>query len=114
MYYQHDGVPPHFSQVIGQYLNHEFQNRWIGCGSAQNWPPQSLDLKPLDYHVWGCMKALVYAHKVDMENYSNEFSAQQEASTALQCFVRLQVLWSHESENVSKQMEDTLNNFLDC
>ena len=31
----------------------------------------------------------------------------QEASTTLQCFVRLQVLWSHESENVWKQMEDT-------
>ena len=30
------------------------------------------------------------------KNYSNEFSALQEASTTLQCFVRLQVLWPHE------------------
>jgi len=33
------------------------------------------------------------------KNYSSEFSALQEASVTLQCFVRLQVLWSHESEN---------------
>jgi len=39
------------------------------------------------------------------ENYSSEFSALEGASTAPQCFVRLQVLWSHKSENVFKQME---------
>ena len=33
MYYQHDGAPPHFSQVVRQYLNHKFPNQWIGCGS---------------------------------------------------------------------------------
>jgi hypothetical protein len=26
MYYQHDGGPPHFSQVVRQYLNHKFPN----------------------------------------------------------------------------------------
>ena len=36
MYYQYDGAPPHFSQVIRQYLNHKFPNRWIGHGGAQN------------------------------------------------------------------------------
>ena len=41
------------------------------------------------------------------KNYSSKFST-------LQCFVRLQVLWSHESGNVSKQMEDTSNNLLEC
>ena len=35
-YYQHDGAPPHFSQVVRQYLNHKFPNRWIGPGSAYN------------------------------------------------------------------------------
>jgi hypothetical protein len=65
MYYQHDGAPPHFSRVIRQYLNDKFSNQWIGCGGAQNWPPQSTDLNPLVYHVWGYMKAMVYAHKVN-------------------------------------------------
>jgi len=53
------------SQVIRQYLNHNFPNRWIGHGGAQNWPPRSPDLNPLDYHVWGYMKTMVYAHKVN-------------------------------------------------
>jgi len=33
---------------------------------TQNWPPRSADLNPLDYHVWGYMKAMAYAHKVNM------------------------------------------------
>src|SRR5215510_5647599 len=108
MYYQHDGAPPQFSQVVRQYLDHKFPNRWIGRGGTQNWPPQSPDLNPLDYHVCSYMKAIVYEHKVNTrEKYSTEFSALQEASTTLQCFVRLQVVRSHESENVWKQMEDT-------
>jgi hypothetical protein len=62
MCYQHDGAPPDFIQVVRQYLNHSFPNRWIGRGGTQNWPP---DLNPLDYHVCGYMKAMVYAHKVN-------------------------------------------------
>jgi hypothetical protein len=46
------------------------------------------------------------------KNYSSEYSALQEAPTTLQCFLRLRVLRSQESENVSKQMEDTSNNLL--
>jgi len=66
MYYQHDIVPPHLSQVIRQYLNHKFPNRWTGHGVAQNRPPRSPDQYSLVYHVWGYMKALAYAHKVNM------------------------------------------------
>jgi hypothetical protein len=65
MYYKHKGVPPHFSQVVRQYMNHKFPNRWIGHGGAQNWPPRSPDLNPSDYQVWGYMKAMVYAQKVN-------------------------------------------------
>jgi len=65
IYYQRGGAPPHFSQVVMPYLNHKFPNRWIGHGGAQNWPPRSPDPNPLDYHVLGYMKAMVYAHKVN-------------------------------------------------
>jgi len=65
MYYQHDGAPPHFTQVVKHYLNHKFPNRWIGRGGAQNLPLRSPDLNPLDYHVWGYMKAMVYARKLN-------------------------------------------------
>jgi hypothetical protein len=65
MCYQHDGEPPHLSHVVRQYLNHKFPNRWIGRGGAQNWPPWSPDVNPLDNHVWGYMKGMVGAHKVN-------------------------------------------------
>jgi len=58
-------APPHFSEVVRLYLNYKFPNRWIGRGGAQNWPPRSPDLNPLDYHVWGYVKAMVYAHKLN-------------------------------------------------
>jgi len=65
MYYEHDRAPPHFSQVVRQYLNHKFPNRWIGRSGAKNWPPRSLDMNPLDYHVRDYMKAVVYEHKLN-------------------------------------------------
>jgi hypothetical protein len=66
MYYQHDGAQTHCSQVVRQYLNHKFPNQWIGHGREQNWPPQSLDLNLVDYHVWSYMKTIVYAHKLNV------------------------------------------------
>ena len=47
-----------------QYPNHRFPTPWIGHGGAQNWPPLSPDLNPLDYHGWGYMKAIAYVQKV--------------------------------------------------
>jgi len=67
MYYQHDWALAHFSQVVRQHLHHKFPNWWIGRGGKHNWPPQSPDLTPLDYHMWGYMKAMVYALKVNMK-----------------------------------------------
>jgi hypothetical protein len=58
-------APPHFNQVVRQYPNHKFPNRWIGRSGVQNWPQRSPELNPLYYHVWGYVKAMVYAHKVN-------------------------------------------------
>jgi NAD dependent epimerase/dehydratase family enzyme len=32
----------------------------IGRGYGQHWPPRSPDLSPLDYWLWGTLKARVY------------------------------------------------------
>ena len=37
----------------------------MDCGGAQDWPPRSPDLNPVDYHVWGYIKVMVCAHKVN-------------------------------------------------
>jgi len=54
------------------------------------------------------MKAVVYEHRVNRrkELLQGILSASK-TSTTLQCLVSLRVMWSHKSENVSKQMKDT-------
>ena len=44
MCFQQNGVPSHYTQHIMQHHNDTFPNRWIGRGSAINWPPRSPDL----------------------------------------------------------------------
>jgi len=115
MYYQHDGAPPHFSPVVRQYLNHKFPNRWIGRGGTHNWPPWSPDLNQLYYQVWGYMKAMVYADKVNtqVELLQRILSAARSINNAAVFHKVTSFLWSRESENVYKQTEDTSNNLLE-
>lgn len=65
MYFMHDGAPPHFSVAVRNHLNNVFPNRWIGRGGYIAWPPRSPDLTPLDFHLWGHLKTLVYSTPVD-------------------------------------------------
>jgi hypothetical protein len=65
LYFQHDGASPHYTRHVREYLDESFPNRWLGRGGPLAWPPRSPDLIPLDYYLWGQMKALVYETKVD-------------------------------------------------
>lgn len=65
LYFQHDGAPPHFSLQVRNFLNTCLPDRWIGRGGPYNWPARSPDLNPLDYCLWGWMKSLVYATRVE-------------------------------------------------
>ena len=40
-----------------------FEDRIISRRSDVVWPPQSCDLAPLDYYLWGAVKAKRYADK---------------------------------------------------
>lgn len=60
LWFQHDGAPAHFSVDVQEHLNATFGGRWIGRGGPVAWPPRSPDLTPLDFFLWGHMKALVY------------------------------------------------------
>lgn len=60
IWFQHDGAPAHFQNSVRQYLDRTYPNRWIGRGGPVQWPPRSPDLTPLDFYLWGHMKALVY------------------------------------------------------
>lgn len=60
MWFQHDGAPPHFALPVREFLNQEFEDRWIGRGGPISWPPRSPDLTEMDFFFWGHIKQIVY------------------------------------------------------
>ncbi len=60
MIWQKDGAPPHYGQIVRDYLDHTFAD-WIGRRGTVEWSPRSLDLTPCDFSLWGIMKDRVYA-----------------------------------------------------
>lgn len=42
------------------FLNEHYEGRWMGRGGPIPWPARSPDLTPLDFYVWGVIKAHVY------------------------------------------------------
>lgn len=62
--YQQDGAPPHYANIVRDYLNETFPNRWIGRAAGRMWAARSPDLTPLDFFAWGFIKSQVYATRV--------------------------------------------------
>lgn len=63
MWFQHDGAPVHFGRQVQNFLNTAYPEKWIGRGGFINWPARSPDLTPLDYFLWGALKAIVYSDR---------------------------------------------------
>ena len=61
--FQQDGAPPHWAWDVRNFLNATFNGMWCGRGGPIAWPPNSPDLTPPDFFVWGFVKDLVYAQK---------------------------------------------------
>ncbi|GBM39118.1 hypothetical protein AVEN_162637-1 [Araneus ventricosus] len=57
---QNDGAPAQNTSPVKQYLVEEFGEQIIGYGGFQEWPPLSPDLTPMDFFLWGYLKAQVY------------------------------------------------------
>lgn len=60
VWFQHDGAPPHKASNVRAYLATEFGQQIIGYGGPVEWPPRSPDLTPMDFYLWGYIKAQVY------------------------------------------------------
>jgi len=60
MFFQHDGAPAHYHNIVRTFLNGWRGQNWIGRGGPINWPPRSPDLTPLDFFLWGYVKQKVY------------------------------------------------------
>ena len=50
--FQEDGAPAHTSHLVQNWLSDNIQKFW----SKELSPPNSPDLNPMDYYVWGVLK----------------------------------------------------------
>ena len=63
MWLQQDGALPHFALIEREFLNLNFNKRWIGRGGPFEWPPCSPDLPSPDFFLWGYIKNVVFAQR---------------------------------------------------
>eukprot|EP00102_Acyrthosiphon_pisum_P006741 XP_003240351.1 PREDICTED: uncharacterized protein LOC100573963 [Acyrthosiphon pisum] len=74
--FQHDGAPAHNAHIVRDYLNAQFQNRWLGTYGPIEWPPRSPDLTPLDFFLWGHLKTIVYADPpINLQHLKDKITA---------------------------------------
>ena len=58
--FQQDGAPPHNARMVTEWLDYEFEDKWMGTHGPIPWPARSPDLTPLDFWFWGYVKNLVF------------------------------------------------------
>ncbi|OZI14502.1 hypothetical protein CE195_08265, partial [Sodalis-like symbiont of Philaenus spumarius] len=60
VYFMQDGAPPHYLTDVKDFLNDHFSGQWIGRDAPIAWSPRSPDPTPLDFFLWGFIKAIDY------------------------------------------------------
>jgi hypothetical protein len=60
---QQDSAPPHYGLSVRTYLDKQFLGWWIGRRGPTEWPACSPNLSPLDFYLWGHLKAKVYSEQ---------------------------------------------------
>ena len=76
-----DGAPPHFSCFATDVLNERFPDAWIGRGGPIPWPHRSADLSPLDIFLWGYIKNIVFAEKMNIQHLQDRITSAIETIT---------------------------------
>ena len=77
--FQQDGAPSHSSRITQEHLD-AITPEFIG---KDDWPPQSPDLNPMDYHVWDSLSEKVY------EGRSTKFTERELKQKIQQCWERI-------------------------
>ena len=64
---QQDGAPAHRARETVQLLSKRTDARLMG---PKIWPPNSFDLNPVDYGIWGLLQECVYTKSIrDVEEF---------------------------------------------
>src|SRR6218665_1677297 len=100
--FQQDGAPAHTARVTQEWLH-------ANCPEIiekDRWPPNSPDLNPLDYHVWGAM--LERYHKL-----------QPKPKTIAELKAALQLIWDdiiaiRTQEPINKAIKDFTKRLKAC
>jgi len=66
-WFQHGDAAAYFAHQVREHLTATYNSHWIGQGRSMAWPPRSPDLTPMDFFLWGHIKALFYMLPVDFE-----------------------------------------------
>jgi hypothetical protein len=56
MWIQCDGIHPHFGKEVVEYLNRNYQGRWIVRDGLSAWPAGAPGINTLDFFLWSFMK----------------------------------------------------------
>ncbi|GBN36143.1 hypothetical protein AVEN_260616-1 [Araneus ventricosus] len=67
--FQQDGAPPHYGNIVREFLDTTFPQRWIGRSAIMAWTSRSPDITPLDFYLWGYVKQHVYSERINDINH---------------------------------------------
>jgi hypothetical protein len=57
---------------VSHWLERQFLDHWIARRCPMEWPPRSPDLTPLNFYLWGHLKAMVYQVKIQNIDHLEE------------------------------------------
>ena len=56
---------------MSKFFDEKTEEEKSGFVAADQWPPYSPDLNPLDYYLWNQLKNVVYEERVGKESFAN-------------------------------------------
>ncbi|GBM69974.1 hypothetical protein AVEN_142995-1 [Araneus ventricosus] len=109
-----DGAPLHIATPVKQLLNLHFGNdRIISRHFPTAWPPQSPDLNPCDFWLWGYLKAVVYggpiANLAELKNCITQHIHNITTETLRSVVEHVVLRFQLKGENAGQRMEHFLS-----
>jgi hypothetical protein len=59
LYFQQDGILPHYDLKTRKFLDEQLPRSWTGCGGPIPWPQRPSNLSPHDF-LWTFIKDYIY------------------------------------------------------